>query len=94
MYIICYSEDDNAIEEIPSMPGVHRYGINKLKPHLDLLVKKGLSSILLFGVISTLPKVKFKFVYLFWWLSRLHFRIILAHLRIVIQIQLLEHYLS
>lgn len=40
------------------MPGVSRYGLNKLKIHLDSLVKKGLSSILLFGVIETIVKVK------------------------------------
>lgn len=38
------------------MPGVCRYGVNKIIPFLEPLVKKGLSSILIFGVISSLPK--------------------------------------
>lgn len=40
------------------MPGIFRYGINHLKEHLNLLILKGLSSILMFGVIETLEKVK------------------------------------
>jgi len=38
------------------MPSVYRYGIKKLIEHLTPLVELGLSSILLFGVIDTLPK--------------------------------------
>lgn len=56
-HFIIISEADNESQEIPSMPGVHRYGINKLQEHLEKLVAKGLSSILLFGVIDSLPKV-------------------------------------
>lgn len=50
------SEDDNAIQPIPSMPAVYRFGRKKLMEHLNPLVEMGLSSILLFGVIDTLPK--------------------------------------
>lgn len=57
MVIITLREDDDAIQEIPSMPGVARYGINPLKKHLTPLVEKGLASILLFGVVEKLPKV-------------------------------------
>lgn len=39
------------------MPGVCRYGINQLRAHLEPLVKKGLSSLLLFGVLEKLDKV-------------------------------------
>lgn len=39
------------------MPGVSRMGINIARTHLEPLVQKGLSSVLLFGVIETLPKV-------------------------------------
>lgn len=56
MFII-NSENDDALEEIASMPGVSRFGINRLRAHLEPLVPKGLSSLLLFGVIDKLPKV-------------------------------------
>ncbi len=39
------------------MPGVSRYGNNKLKEFLEPLVKDGLSSVLLFGVMDNTPKV-------------------------------------
>ena len=38
------------------MPGVYRFGLKKLMEHLNPLVDLGLSSILLFGVITNLPK--------------------------------------
>ncbi|CAD6588912.1 MAG: Aminolevulinate dehydratase [Alectoria sarmentosa] len=43
---------DQAEEEtlIPSLPNQHRRGINKLIPHLEPLVRKGLRSVILFGV--------------------------------------------
>lgn len=49
-------EDDDMKEEIPSMPGVYRWGINKLIQYLIPLVQRGLKSVLLFGVVTTLPK--------------------------------------
>lgn len=39
------------------MPGISRLGINQAVKHLEPLVEKGLKSVLLFGVIETLPKV-------------------------------------
>jgi porphobilinogen synthase len=39
------------------MPGVYRFGIKKLTEYLRPLVEMGLKSVLLFGVIDTLPKV-------------------------------------
>lgn len=56
-YEIYFREDDDAIQPISSMPGVSRYGINKLKEFLEPLVGKGLSSVLLFGVMEDTPKV-------------------------------------
>lgn len=50
-------EDDNAVQPIASMPGVSRYGNNKLKEFLEPLVNMGLSSVLLFGVMDNTPKV-------------------------------------
>lgn len=42
------------------MPGIKRYGINQLRIHLEPLIAKGLASILIFGTITDLPKVKKK----------------------------------
>ncbi|GLV43772.1 Porphobilinogen synthase [Carabus blaptoides fortunei] len=56
MYPVFIIDDDDAIQPIASMPGVFRYGVNKLKEHLTSLVEKGLSSLLLFGVPENLPK--------------------------------------
>ncbi|CRK97989.1 CLUMA_CG011359, isoform B [Clunio marinus] len=56
MYPVFLLEDDNALEEIPSMPNVYRYGLKKLIEHLAPLVELGLSSILIFGVLVKLPK--------------------------------------
>jgi porphobilinogen synthase len=43
---------DNDDEEtlIPSLPGQHRRGINKIVPFLEPLIRKGLRSVILFGV--------------------------------------------
>ncbi|XP_026466981.1 delta-aminolevulinic acid dehydratase-like [Ctenocephalides felis] len=56
MYPIFLVEDDHAIQKISSMPGVCRFGIYELKKHLEPLVAKGLSSILLFGVPESASK--------------------------------------
>ncbi|XP_065156735.1 delta-aminolevulinic acid dehydratase [Atheta coriaria] len=56
MYPVFLIEEDDVIQPIASMPGVSRFGVNKLKTHLEPLIVKGLSSILLFGVIDKLPK--------------------------------------
>jgi len=46
-------------EEIKSMPGIYRQGINHVKAMLDPVVESGLKSILIFGVINELSKVIF-----------------------------------
>uniref|UniRef100_A0A336LML7 Delta-aminolevulinic acid dehydratase n=1 Tax=Culicoides sonorensis TaxID=179676 RepID=A0A336LML7_CULSO len=56
MYPIFLVEKDDDVQEIPSMPGIFRYGINSLKAHLEPLVHNGLSSILLFGIIDNSSK--------------------------------------
>ena len=38
------------------MPGIYRFGVNKLEEHLTPAVKAGLSSVLLFGVPENIPK--------------------------------------
>lgn len=52
MYPVFLISADDEEQCIASMPGVKRMGINKLKQHLEPLVEKGLSSILLFGVVD------------------------------------------
>ncbi|CAH0722163.1 unnamed protein product, partial [Brenthis ino] len=56
MYPIFLLENDEAMQAVSSMPNVFRYGINKLIPALTELVSKGLKSILIFGIVETLPK--------------------------------------
>ncbi|KAI9341131.1 hypothetical protein BDR26DRAFT_802352 [Obelidium mucronatum] len=44
------TSDPNGVEPIAAMPGVARYGVNKLKGFLGPLVAKGLQTVILFGV--------------------------------------------
>jgi len=53
MYPVFVINGVNNVEQIGSMPGVKRLGINKLIEALTPLVEKGLSSVLLFGVIES-----------------------------------------
>lgn len=57
--IFVFRENDEAMQAVSSMPNVFRYGINKLIPALTELVSKGLKSILIFGIVETLPKVNY-----------------------------------
>ncbi|KIK09130.1 hypothetical protein K443DRAFT_671632 [Laccaria amethystina LaAM-08-1] len=50
MYPIFITDDPNASVVIPSLPGQRRWGVNKLEEFLGPLVKKGLESVILFGV--------------------------------------------
>ncbi|EDR08798.1 uncharacterized protein LACBIDRAFT_296233 [Laccaria bicolor S238N-H82] len=50
MYPIFITDDPNASVIIPSLPGQRRWGVNKLEEFLGPLVKKGLESVILFGV--------------------------------------------
>ncbi|TFK44852.1 hypothetical protein BDQ12DRAFT_641849 [Crucibulum laeve] len=50
MYPIFITDDPNASVEIASLPGQRRWGVNKLEEFLGPLVKKGLQSVILFGV--------------------------------------------
>ncbi|CAG9771054.1 unnamed protein product [Ceutorhynchus assimilis] len=56
MYPVFIIEQDHEVQEIASMTGIARYGLYKLRQHLMPLVKQGLTSILVFGVIETLAK--------------------------------------
>jgi len=49
-------DDPDAEQEINGMPGICRFGVNRLENHLKPAVEAGLSSVLLFGVPFNLPK--------------------------------------
>lgn len=57
IYPLFISDQDEEETLIPSLPNQHRRGINKLVPHLEPLVRKGLRSVILFGV-PIAPNVK------------------------------------
>ncbi|KAJ7268840.1 hypothetical protein B0H12DRAFT_1178910 [Mycena haematopus] len=50
MYPIFITDDPDASQLIPTLPGQSRWGVNKLEGFLGPLVKKGLQSVILFGV--------------------------------------------
>ncbi|KIM31288.1 hypothetical protein M408DRAFT_327549 [Serendipita vermifera MAFF 305830] len=50
MYPIFITDDPSASVEIPTLPGQRRWGVDRLEEFLGPLVKKGLSSVILFGV--------------------------------------------
>uniref|UniRef100_A0A8D8UG48 porphobilinogen synthase n=1 Tax=Cacopsylla melanoneura TaxID=428564 RepID=A0A8D8UG48_9HEMI len=49
-------DSPDAVETISTMPGVYRYGVNKVTEFLSPAVANGLQSILLFPVLKSLPK--------------------------------------
>ncbi|XP_023169948.1 delta-aminolevulinic acid dehydratase [Drosophila hydei] len=53
MYPVFIISNDDDVQPIASMPGISRYGLNRLREHLEPLVKKGLTSVLLFGVVES-----------------------------------------
>ncbi|KAL8842926.1 MAG: hypothetical protein Q9170_000330 [Blastenia crenularia] len=57
IYPLFISDSPDEETLIPSLPNQHRRGINKLVSHLTPLVRKGLRSVILFGV-PTAPNVK------------------------------------
>ncbi|MFD0713956.1 porphobilinogen synthase [Paenibacillus sp. GCM10027626] len=50
IYPIFVTHGSGIKEEIPSMPGIHHFSIDRLKEEIDAVVKAGLQSVLLFGV--------------------------------------------
>lgn len=50
MYPMFITDDSEALEPIDSLPGQYRIGINKLHDFVAPLYKKGLKSVILFGV--------------------------------------------
>ncbi|EEB06329.1 porphobilinogen synthase Hem2 [Schizosaccharomyces japonicus yFS275] len=60
MYPIFISDKDDAKDVISSMPNQYRWGVNRLEELLDPLVKKGLRSVILFGVLEDSSKKDFR----------------------------------
>lgn len=58
---VVYRDSEDDIQEVASMPGVARYGINTLRQALEPMVQNGLKCVLIFGVPSKLPKVSGQF---------------------------------
>lgn len=58
MYPIFITDDPDASVDIPSLPGQSRWGVNRLDEFLGPLVKKGLTSVILFGVPLNCVKVR------------------------------------
>lgn len=56
IYPIFVTDDDDAVQEVASMPGVARYGINTLRDAIKPLVEKGLKTVLIFGVPTNIKK--------------------------------------
>lgn len=54
------TDDPDEESEIPSLPNIKRYGVNKLIPYVGSLVEKGLRAVILFGV-PLKPGVKDEF---------------------------------
>ncbi|KAI5889409.1 tetrapyrrole biosynthesis, porphobilinogen synthase [Schizophyllum commune H4-8] len=50
MYPIFITDDPDAAEEMTTLPGQRRWGVNKLEGFIGPLVQKGLKSVILFGV--------------------------------------------
>ncbi|KAL5507441.1 HEM2 [Sanghuangporus vaninii] len=59
MYPIFITDDPDASVEIKTLPGQRRWGVNKLEEFLGPLVKKGLKSVILFGVPLNCVKDEF-----------------------------------
>jgi porphobilinogen synthase len=57
MYPIFITDDPEASVVIQSLPGQRRWGVNKLEEFIGPLVKKGLKSVILFGVPLNCVKV-------------------------------------
>jgi porphobilinogen synthase len=50
IYPLFITDNDDDEQDIASLPNQKRWGINKLVPFVDSLVKKGLKAVILFGV--------------------------------------------
>ena len=58
MYPIFITDDPEASVIIQALPGQRRWGVNKLEEFIGPLVRKGLQSVILFGVPLKCVKVR------------------------------------
>lgn len=58
MYPIFITDDLESSVIIESLPGQRRWGVNRLEEFIGPLVKKGLESVILFGVPLNCVKVR------------------------------------
>lgn len=56
IYPLFVTDNDDDEIEVASLPGQKRWGLNKLVPFVDSLVKKGLAAVILFGVLDNSKK--------------------------------------
>ncbi|TPX67947.1 porphobilinogen synthase [Spizellomyces sp. 'palustris'] len=56
IYPIFVHDKPNVKEEIATLPGQYRFGVNTLKEHFGPLVEKGLKTVLIFGVPTLAQK--------------------------------------
>ena len=50
IYPLFITDSEDEETAIPSLPDQHRRGLNRIVPHLEPLIRKGLRSVILFGV--------------------------------------------
>lgn len=50
IYPLFIEEADNVKKEIPSMPGIYRYSLDRINEELDEVVTLGIKSVILFGI--------------------------------------------
>lgn len=56
IYPVFVTEGGRRVEPIPSMPGIHRYSLDRLLPHVEQCAKAGIPAVALFPAID--PKLK------------------------------------
>ena len=50
MYPVFVIEGENIKNEVPSMPGIYQYSVDRLDEELDRMVSRGIKSMLIFGI--------------------------------------------
>ncbi|KAI9209531.1 delta-aminolevulinic acid dehydratase [Polychytrium aggregatum] len=56
IFPIFIHDKDDVKDPIPTLPGQYRYGVNTLKEEFEPLVQKGLKTVLIFGVPTSVEK--------------------------------------
>lgn len=56
IYPLFVTDRPDEVSPVPSLPHINQYGVNKLIPYVASLVKKGLRSVILFGVLLDTKK--------------------------------------